>query len=116
MLFFKIEDADYKGNKKYGGESGIRTHGGGDPSAVFKTATLNHSIISPVQYNWISDALKCNTHHSLTIQPKNEFSNQSHANPVKNTFHQTALFRNPPAEKVPSCTQTAEKNSFLFDN
>ena len=30
-----------------GGESGIRTHGRFDPSAVFKTAALNHSAISP---------------------------------------------------------------------
>ena len=32
-----------------GGESGIRTHGRFDPSAVFKTAALNHSAISPRQ-------------------------------------------------------------------
>src|SRR5688572_16989165 len=31
-----------------GGESGIRTHGRFDPSAVFKTAALNHSAISPL--------------------------------------------------------------------
>ncbi len=30
-----------------GGESGIRTHGGDKPTAVFKTAALNHSAISP---------------------------------------------------------------------
>ena len=32
-----------------GGESGIRTHGGREPTAVFKTAALNHSAISPTQ-------------------------------------------------------------------
>ena len=31
-----------------GGEGGIRTHGGLAPTAVFKTAALNHSAISPV--------------------------------------------------------------------
>jgi hypothetical protein len=31
----------------YGGESGIRTHGRLTPTAVFKTAALNHSAISP---------------------------------------------------------------------
>jgi hypothetical protein len=30
-----------------GGESGIRTHGRLTPTAVFKTAALNHSAISP---------------------------------------------------------------------
>jgi hypothetical protein len=30
-----------------GGESGIRTHGGRKPTAVFKTAALNRSAISP---------------------------------------------------------------------
>ncbi len=30
-----------------GGESGIRTHGELPPTAVFKTAALNHSAISP---------------------------------------------------------------------
>jgi hypothetical protein len=31
----------------FGGEGGIRTHGGRKPSAVFKTAALNHSTTSP---------------------------------------------------------------------
>jgi hypothetical protein len=31
----------------FGGESGIRTHGRLTPTAVFKTAALNHSAISP---------------------------------------------------------------------
>ena len=31
-----------------GGESGIRTHGRLAPTAVFKTAALNHSAISPL--------------------------------------------------------------------
>ena len=31
-----------------GGESGIRTHGGRKPTAVFKTAALNRSAISPL--------------------------------------------------------------------
>ena len=31
-----------------GGESGIRTHGGITTTAVFKTAALNHSAISPL--------------------------------------------------------------------
>ena len=30
-----------------GGEGGIRTHGGREPTAVFKTAALNHSATSP---------------------------------------------------------------------
>jgi hypothetical protein len=30
-----------------GGEGGIRTHGGLAPTAVFKTAALNHSATSP---------------------------------------------------------------------
>ena len=30
-----------------GGEGGIRTHGGLPPTAVFKTAALNHSATSP---------------------------------------------------------------------
>jgi hypothetical protein len=30
-----------------GGRSGIRTHGGVAPTAVFKTAALNHSAILP---------------------------------------------------------------------
>jgi hypothetical protein len=42
-----------KNTKKYndfnghGGEGGIRTHGGVSPTAVFKTAALNHSATSP---------------------------------------------------------------------
>src|SRR6266566_1147385 len=32
---------------KAGGEGGIRTHGGLAPTAVFKTAALNHSATSP---------------------------------------------------------------------
>jgi hypothetical protein len=32
---------------RIGGESEIRTHGGVTPTAVFKTAALNHSAISP---------------------------------------------------------------------
>jgi hypothetical protein len=32
---------------KTGGRSGIRTHGGLAPTAVFKTAALNHSAILP---------------------------------------------------------------------
>ena len=36
-------------NLEYGGESGIRTHGELSPTAVFKTAALNHSAISPVR-------------------------------------------------------------------
>ena len=32
-----------------GGESGIRTHGRLTPTAVFKTAALNHSAISPIR-------------------------------------------------------------------
>jgi|SRR5690606_2642067 hypothetical protein len=35
-----------------GGEGGIRTHGGRKPSAVFKTAALNHSTTSPS--SWIT--------------------------------------------------------------
>src|SRR5690349_3752630 len=31
-----------------GGEGGIRTHGGREPTAVFKTAALNHSATSPI--------------------------------------------------------------------
>ena len=30
-----------------GGEGGIRTHGGREPTAVFETAALNHSATSP---------------------------------------------------------------------
>ena len=30
-----------------GGEGGIRTHGGREPTAVFKTAALNHSATCP---------------------------------------------------------------------
>ena len=33
---------------RIGGESGIRTHGRLAPTAVFKTAALNHSAISPI--------------------------------------------------------------------
>jgi hypothetical protein len=32
-----------------GGEGGIRTHGKLAPTAVFKTAALNHSATSPIQ-------------------------------------------------------------------
>jgi hypothetical protein len=32
---------------KYGGQSEIRTHGRLPPTAVFKTAALNHSAICP---------------------------------------------------------------------
>src|SRR4051812_2479098 len=32
----------------FGGEGGIRTHGGLAPTAVFKTAALNHSATSPI--------------------------------------------------------------------
>ena len=32
---------------EFGGEGGIRTHGGLAPTAVFKTAALNHSATSP---------------------------------------------------------------------
>src|SRR5690606_26532010 len=32
-----------------GGEGGIRTHGGREPTAVFKTAALNHSATSPAR-------------------------------------------------------------------
>ena len=31
----------------YGGEGEIRTHGGGNPTPVFKTGALNHSTTSP---------------------------------------------------------------------
>src|SRR5687767_7713206 len=34
--------------KSAGGEGGIRTHGGLAPTAVFKTAALNHSATSPI--------------------------------------------------------------------
>ena len=34
-------------SSKVGGEGGIRTHGGLAPTAVFKTAALNHSATSP---------------------------------------------------------------------
>ena len=40
---FKINNLCYF----FGGESGIRTHGRLTPTAVFKTAALNHSAISP---------------------------------------------------------------------
>src|SRR5687767_1970177 len=33
----------------FGGEGGIRTHGGLAPTAVFKTAALNHSATSPAR-------------------------------------------------------------------
>src|SRR3954469_18138646 len=32
----------------YGGEGGIRTHGEREPTAVFKTAALNHSATHPL--------------------------------------------------------------------
>src|SRR5687768_1515964 len=35
------------GRPNAGGEGGIRTHGGREPTAVFKTAALNHSATSP---------------------------------------------------------------------
>ena len=37
-----------------GGESGIRTHGGIATTAVFKTAALNHSAISPRRSDYAS--------------------------------------------------------------
>ena len=40
-----------------GGESGIRTHGGRKPTAVFKTAALNHSAISPLSLSYRSGSL-----------------------------------------------------------
>ena len=33
-----------------GGQGGIRTHGELPPTAVFKTAALNHSATCPIQY------------------------------------------------------------------
>ena len=42
-----------------GGEGGIRTHGGREPTAVFKTAALNHSATSP-----LADSTVCDTAHS----------------------------------------------------
>src|SRR4051794_36423794 len=33
--------------RRSGGEGGIRTHGGREPTAVFKTAALNHSATCP---------------------------------------------------------------------
>ena len=42
-------DARWDGVAKYsGGWGGIRTHGGLAPTAVFKTAALNHSATHPV--------------------------------------------------------------------
>lgn len=32
-----------------GGEGEIRTHGGGNPTPVFKTGALNHSTTSPIE-------------------------------------------------------------------
>src|SRR5438270_13319874 len=33
--------------RRSGGQGGIRTHGGREPTAVFKTAALNHSATCP---------------------------------------------------------------------
>jgi hypothetical protein len=38
-----------------GGEGGIRTHGELAPTAVFKTAALNHSATSPICPDRLSD-------------------------------------------------------------
>ncbi len=37
--------------QNYGGERGIRTPGRQNRSLVFKTSSINHSDISPNQYN-----------------------------------------------------------------
>ena len=39
--------ADIKAPKNLGGQGGIRTPGGREPTAVFKTAALNHSATCP---------------------------------------------------------------------
>ena len=35
------------GSVRYGGQGEIRTHGGREPTAVFKTAALNRSATCP---------------------------------------------------------------------
>ena len=47
VFLTKRRFATEKCTGKGGGESGIRTHGELAPTAVFKTAALNHSAISP---------------------------------------------------------------------
>jgi hypothetical protein len=42
--FRRFQGMELRGS---GGEGGIRTHGGLAPTAVFKTAALNHSATSP---------------------------------------------------------------------
>ena len=46
-LSARYENAPVGGDFVSGGESGIRTHGRLTPTAVFKTAALNRSAISP---------------------------------------------------------------------
>ena len=49
----------------YGGESGIRTHGRFAPTAVFKTAALNRSAISPLS---LPTKARC-AHHYGSLVP-----------------------------------------------
>src|SRR3954462_14766992 len=42
-----VFDRPAPGGCRNGGEGGIRTHGGREPTAVFKTAALNHSATCP---------------------------------------------------------------------
>jgi hypothetical protein len=52
-----VASSQHRAGLKIGGESGIRTHGRFDPSAVFKTAALNHSAISPLFHKTVPRAI-----------------------------------------------------------
>ena len=41
------QSREARGAKQDGGRGGIRTHGGREPTAVFKTAAFNHSATRP---------------------------------------------------------------------